>query len=357
MASLTCSSVCGSKTCVRPRRSPGSCSRWPWADSAPDDPSVATRSPRVAHRGLVDAGDAAWWTDPEAEIVAGVMEASMRDAVIVDAVRTPVGKRGRRARRRSPGGPVRARAARARRADRDRPGAGRRRHLGLRRPGGRADLRHRAAPLCSRPAGRSPCRASTDRPAVRVVAAGGAASPRPGLSPATTTSWSPAVSRACPGCRWALGRTVGGSPFGASGWIERYGEVLPEPGHRRRADRRSSGGCRRTQLDEFALASHEKAAARPGRRPVRRPARTGRRPADGTVRERRGRPPRRHAGDARRPATGVRARRRRHRRQRLADLRRRRRTADDHRRARPRAGPDADRPGRTRSPWSAPTRS
>ena len=43
---------------------------------------------------------------------------AMRDAVIVDAVRTPVGKRNGRAGRRAPGRPLRARAARARRAHR-----------------------------------------------------------------------------------------------------------------------------------------------------------------------------------------------------------------------------------------------
>ena len=67
----------------------------------------------------------------------------MRDAVIVDAVRTPVGKRKGALSGRAPGRPVGPRAERAGRADRDRPGGGRRRGLGLRRPGRRADHRHR----------------------------------------------------------------------------------------------------------------------------------------------------------------------------------------------------------------------
>ena len=68
----------------------------------------------------------------------------MRDAVIVEAVRTPIGKRNGGLSGRPPGGPVRPRAPLAGRAGRHRPGRRRRRHLGLRHADRRADARHRA---------------------------------------------------------------------------------------------------------------------------------------------------------------------------------------------------------------------
>ncbi len=55
-------------------------------------------------------------------------------------------------------------------------------------------------------------------------------------------------------------------PVRGTGYSTRYGDGLPEPGHRRRDDRRAVGAVP-TQLDEFSLASHEKAARRPGRGP------------------------------------------------------------------------------------------
>lgn len=53
---------------------------------------------------------------------------------------------------------------------------------------------------------------------------------------------------------------VAGNPFTASGWIERYGEVMPNQGvgAEMMAKRWSLS---RTQIDEYSLASHEKAAA------------------------------------------------------------------------------------------------
>ena len=95
----------------------------------------------------------------------------MRDAVIVGAVRTPVGRRKGGAVAPPPGRPVGARARRARRADRPRPGRRRRRHVGLRVAGRRAVLEHRPQ---RRPRGRL-ARVGhrlDARPAVRVQPAG-----------------------------------------------------------------------------------------------------------------------------------------------------------------------------------------
>src|ERR1700712_2417391 len=53
---------------------------------------------------------------------------------------------------------------------------------------------------------------------------------------------------------------VAGNPFTASGWVGRYGEVMPNQG----VGAEMMGqrwGLSRAQLDEYSLASHEKAAA------------------------------------------------------------------------------------------------
>ena len=52
---------------------------------------------------------------------------------------------------------------------------------------------------------------------------------------------------------------VGGSPFSGTGWIERYGETFPNQGTGAELIARQ-WRLSRTRLDEFSLASHEKAA-------------------------------------------------------------------------------------------------
>ena len=53
---------------------------------------------------------------------------------------------------------------------------------------------------------------------------------------------------------------VGGNPFGGTGWHDRYGDVMPNQGIGAEMIA-AQWGLTRTQLDEFAVASHEKAAA------------------------------------------------------------------------------------------------
>ncbi len=62
--------------------------------------------------------------------------------------------------------------------------------------------------------------------------------------------------------RVPMGSTVrlAGSPFTASGWTGRYGEVSPHQGISAEMVAKR-WGLSRTQLDEYSLASHEKAAA------------------------------------------------------------------------------------------------
>ena len=104
-------------------------------------------------------------------------------------------------------------------------------------------------------------------------------------------------------------------------------------------------GLSRTQLDEYSVASHDKAAAAidEGRfagqiTPVKL--------EDGTDRRhRRGRPSRRHGREPRQAQAGLPAGRRDPRRQQLADQRRSRRAADDDKREGPRTRPHPDRPG------------
>ena len=83
-------------------------------------------------------------------------------------------------------------------------------------------------------------------------------------------------------------------------------------------------GLSRAQLDEYALASHAKAAGAGRRRSTRRSPRSAGR------RRRRGHPPRHHPGEAGRAADPVQGRRRGHRRLRVADLRRRGRARGHH---------------------------
>ena len=95
----------------------------------------------------------------------------MPNAVIVDAVRTPLGRRNGKLKDVAPRRPRRARAARARRAQRHRPRARRRRDHGLRHAGRRAGHQHRPQ---RRARGRLPRDDGRhdDRPPVRFVAAG-----------------------------------------------------------------------------------------------------------------------------------------------------------------------------------------
>ncbi len=53
---------------------------------------------------------------------------------------------------------------------------------------------------------------------------------------------------------------VGGNPFNGEGWVERFGAVMPNQGIGAEMIAKQ-WGFSRTQLDEFSLASHEKAAS------------------------------------------------------------------------------------------------
>ena len=100
-------------------------------------------------------------------------ETKMPEAYIVDAVRTPVGKRGGGARGDALRRPGRALALGAGRADRDRPGRGRRRDPRLLRHDRLAGRRRRPDGVAGgRPA--RPRAGRDHRPAVRLLAAGGA---------------------------------------------------------------------------------------------------------------------------------------------------------------------------------------
>ena len=131
--------------------------------------------------------------------------------------------------------------------------------------------------------------------------------------------------------RVPMGSSRGGQdPMGPQ-FMARYDGVSPNQGIGAEmiAER---WGLSRTQLDEFALRSHERAAAAQdeGRfdaqiAPVDAP--------DGTVVDPgRGHPPRRHGRGAGRAEDAVQGRRRGHRRQRHPDLRRLGRAADDDQR-------------------------
>ena len=97
----------------------------------------------------------------------------MPTAVIVDAVRTPVGRRERATVGLAPGGPGRPAPAGAGRAQRPRPGAGGGRDHGLHHDGGRAGHEHRPQ---RRPGRRLPRHRARHhrRPPVRLGPAGGA---------------------------------------------------------------------------------------------------------------------------------------------------------------------------------------
>ena len=116
-----------------------------------------------------------------------------RDAVIALAVRTPIGKRNGALKDWHPvdlSGHVLDGSAGA---QRHRPGADRRRHLGLRQPGRRAGAERRPQRRARRRvAGVGP--GHDRRPPVRLEPAGDRTSPRRASSPVSTTSRSPVAS-------------------------------------------------------------------------------------------------------------------------------------------------------------------
>ena len=169
----------------------------------------------------------------------------MAEAYIVEAVRTPVGRRGGGLSRGAPGGSRRARAAGARGARRTSTRGRRRRDLRLRRPGGRAGPRRRPHRLAGRRAAGERARRH-DRPAVRLVAAGGAVRRRrpcmAGIHDLVVAGGVEVMSLVPICARDAVARSSGfGEPFRG----RRLARALRGPGDlavpRRRADRRAVG--------------------------------------------------------------------------------------------------------------------
>ena len=247
----------------------------------------------------------------------------MRDAVIVEAVRTPVGKRNGGCQR-SSGRAVRARAEVAGRAERHRSRRRRRRRLGLRVARSASRRWISPAPRCWPRAG--PSRS----PGTRWTGSAGPASrrctsPRPALVAGqydvVVAGGVESMTRVPMGSSLTELTTRSARSFG-----ERYRRGL-RPNQGVGAEMiAEKWGLSRAQLDEYSLASHERAAAAQdeGRfdgqiAPVTLD--------DGTdVRRRRGRPARQHGGGPRRAQVRLQARGRR-----------------DHRRATPRRSPTARR--------------
>ncbi len=197
----------------------------------------------------------------------------MRDAVIVEAVRTPVGKRngglsGVHPADLSahvlshPGRPVRAG-----------PGPGRRRRLGLRLPVRRADLRHRPHRGARRGLAGVGAR-HHGRPAVRVLPAGRALRRRRAGRRALRRRRRRWHRVDVPGADGLLARRAGPDGPAVHGPLRRR---QPQPGHRRGDDRRPLGAvphpARRVRPPLARARRH-----RAGRGPLRRPDRPGRRP-------------------------------------------------------------------------------
>ena len=195
----------------------------------------------------------------------------MRDAVIVEAVRTPVGKRNGGLAGVHAGRPVLARPDGAGRAQRHRPGPGRGRHLGLRQPGRRADPRHRPHRAAGRGLAGDGARHDR-RPAVRFLPAGDqlrgrlrdrrAVRRRRGRRCGVDEPGADGIVRGRRRARHAVQRRLPGP-------VQRR---VPEPGHRRGDDRRAVGP------DPDAAGRVQSRLARQGRRgagrgPVRRPDR------------------------------------------------------------------------------------
>ena len=228
----------------------------------------------------------------------------MRDAVIVEAVRTPVGKRN--------GGlsgvhPVDLSAhvlSALVDADRDRPGAGRRRRLGLRVAGRRADLRRRAATRCSPPGWPETVpgvtvdrQCGSSQQSVHFAAAGLIAGQYDVVVAGGVESMSRVPMGSSLGGRRPARRAVRG-PL-------RRGDA--EPGRRRGDDRRALG-----LLPRRSSTSTRSRPTRRRPRPARRAGSTRRSrrspPPDGTVvSARRGHPPRLVGRDAGQPQDGLQA--------------------------------------------------
>ncbi len=225
----------------------------------------------------------------------------MRDAVIVEAVRTPVGRRGGVL---SGVHPVDLSAHVLRgagRADRDRPRGRRRRHLGLRLAGGGADLQRR--PQRGPGSGLAAVRPRHDhRPAVRLVAAvarlrrgrAGERAVRPGRRRRGGVDVAGRARFLGLGLGAAV-RRAGAGPLRRR--ARGRGHAGVQPGDRRGDDRRAVGAAPRAA--RRVRAGVARARGRRHRRgPVHRPDRAGvparRHRRDG----RRGDPPRRDAGGA-----------------------------------------------------------
>ncbi len=197
----------------------------------------------------------------------------MRDAVIVEAVRTARRQAQRGPVRRPPGRPVRPRAGVPGRPHGPGPRPGRRRGVGLRVPVGRADLRHRPHRGARRRLARVGPGTTVDRQcgssqqAVHFAAAGLVA----GHYDVVVAGGIESMSRV------PMGSSRGGQdPMGPQ-FMAPLRRREPQPGHRRRDDRPALGPVAhpaRRVRPPLARARRRRA----GRGPLRRPDRPGRRP-------------------------------------------------------------------------------
>ena len=165
---------------------------------------------------------------------------------------------------------------------------------------------------------------------------------RPGWSRGSTTWSSPAASSRCRGCRWAP-RSAGADPFGPR-FAARYDGARPNQGVGAEMIAERWGLSRAAARRVLASGSHEKAAAAraEGRFDGQiAPVTT----ADGGGERGRGHPPRLVGRVAGGPQDRVQAGRCDHGGQRVADLRRRGRAAHDHLGEGARAGAHPDRAG------------
>ena len=246
----------------------------------------------------------------------------MRDAVIVEAVRTPVGRRNGAYKDIHPVDLSAHILTVARRAHRHRPERRRRRGLGLSssQVGEQTMNVGRNAVLAagwpeSVPGTTVDRQCGSSQQAVHFAAAG-----------VISGQYDVAVAGGVEVMtRVPMGSSIGtdvGFPFGPKVFARYEGQHV-QPGSRRRDDRRALGSVPRAGRRVLARLARE------GRRRdrLRRVRQAVRRRPRHRPRGRRGRPPRRHAREARRAEDRVQGGRRHHRRQLLADLRRLRRAA------------------------------